>query len=312
MWENCNFVKEELAAFESYLNKKYSGNSYLNDLSQRVIVSGGKRLRPALVIISGMMGNYEREKIFPAAAAIETLHTATLIHDDIIDNAKTRRGHPTVSEKNGINIAVYTGDYLLANSILLMSESGLTTEKMERVAKASKMICVGEVNQYINRYKLMTISSYLRRIMKKTGILFSASCALGAYISGCNDDQVHTMGRLGMNLGVAFQIRDDIIDIEYDENKAGKPVANDIREGIATLPFLYAARRSEAFRKRIDEFFEGKGEAKSLIHDVIIAGGVDDARYLKERYVDKCKELILKAVHNNESAVAMEQIINWL
>ncbi|HHW47572.1 MAG TPA: polyprenyl synthetase family protein [Clostridiaceae bacterium] len=319
MWENCPFVKEELIAFESYIASKYPpGNSFLNNTSNEMILSGGKRLRPALVIISGMMGNYEREKIFPVAAAIETLHTATLIHDDIIDNAKTRRGQLTVSEKNGINLAVYTGDYLLANSILLLSESGLHSERLERVAKAAKMICIGEVNQYLNRFKMTTVNEYLRRIMKKTGILFSASCALGAYASGCSGEQVNVLERFGMNLGVAFQIRDDIIDIESDEKEAGKPVANDIREGIFTLPFLLAAKRSKAISKRIEEFLCGTVEVEGLMIDVRKAGGVDGAKKLKDRYITRCRELLSHFTPKVGSTLAadgiyaMEEILKWL
>jgi len=263
------------------------------------------------LIISGMMGNYDRKKIFPAAAAIETLHTATLIHDDIIDNAKTRRGQPTISEKNGINLAVYTGDYLLANSILLLSEAGLSAERLEHLAKAAKMICVGEVNQYLNRYKLSSIGGYLRRVMKKTGILFSASCALGAHLADCSDNLVNTMGRFGMNLGVAFQIRDDIIDIEGDEVKEGKPVVNDIREGIATLPFLVAARRADKVRMLIEGFFSGIGEAKDLLLEVVRAGGVDDALRLKNRYIGKCRSFF-SIIPSSDSINALEEVLNWL
>jgi len=319
MWENSRFVKEELKAFETYIASKYPpGNSFLNKLSSEVILSGGKRLRPALVIISGMMGNYDRGKIFPAAAAIETLHTATLIHDDIIDNAKTRRGQLTVSERNGINLAVYTGDYLLANSILLMSESGLQPDRLERVAKAAKMICIGEVNQYLSRFKMTTINGYLRRIMKKTGILFSASCAIGAYASGCSDEQVNILGRFGMNLGMAFQIRDDIIDIESDEKEAGKPVANDIREGIITLPFILAANRSKDVLKRIEDYLSGIVDVKDLMMDVRKAGGIEAAKKLKERYIEKCRKLLSHCVLEGNSTLAadgiyaMEEILSWL
>jgi heptaprenyl diphosphate synthase len=112
LWDNYNFIKEELNVFESYIKSKLPRRSgFLNEISRETILSGGKRLRPALVVLSGMTGKYEREKVFPIAAAIEILHTATLVHDDIIDNAKTRRGHPTVSEKHSINIAGYTGDF---------------------------------------------------------------------------------------------------------------------------------------------------------------------------------------------------------
>jgi len=319
MWENCSFVKEELTAFESYIAGKYpSGNSFLNKVSKEMILSGGKRLRPALVIISGMMGNYDRDKIFPAAAAIETLHTATLVHDDIIDNAKTRRGQLTVSERNGINLAVYTGDYLLANSMLLLAESGLKTDKLEHVAKAAKMICIGEVNQYLNRFKITTINGYLRRIMKKTGILFSASCAIGAYASGCSDELVSILQRFGINLGVAFQIRDDIIDIESDEKKAGKPVGNDIKEGIITLPFLLAANRSKAVLKHIEEFLSGIVEVEEIMAVVRKAGGIDEAKKLKERYVERCRELLSQCIQKASGALAadgicaMEEVLKWL
>ncbi|HOJ11754.1 MAG TPA: polyprenyl synthetase family protein [Clostridiales bacterium] len=312
MWDNCSFVKDELEAFESYLKDKYKPrNRFLSDVSQKVISSGGKRLRPALVIISGMMGDYDRTKIFPAAAAIETLHTATLIHDDIIDNSKTRRGCPTVSEKHGINLAVYTGDYLLANSILLLSESGLSTDKLDRVAKAARAICTGEVNQYLSRNKLTSVSEYLRRVMRKTGILFSASCTLGAYASGCSEKHVNVMGRIGMNLGIAFQIRDDLIDIESDETQAGKTVANDIREGIITLPFLFAAKRCEKVRKKIEEVMNGGVEIKEIINDVLTIGGADDARRLKDRYIEKCRDLSVTLPGGN-STQALDEILCWL
>ena len=344
MWNKDGFVMEELQAFNDYLIDKYkSNNKFLNDVSQKVMLSGGKRLRPALVIISGMMDgydSYDRKKIFPLAAAIETLHTATLVHDDIIDNAKTRRGQITVSEKHGINIAVYTGDYLISNSILLLAESGLSTEKLDRVAKAARMICAGEVSQYLNRYKLTSVSEYLKRVMKKTGILFSASCALGAYASNCSEKHVNIMGRVGMNIGVAFQIRDDLIDIELDKakaKKAGKPVANDIRSGIVTLPFLFSANRSETIKKSIEQLFrvpsdlsgayntDNVGEItniseitnvsdiKQIILDVIKAGGADAAKALKERYIQKSRNLLSTLpLVSNEAKQAIEEVLDWL
>lgn len=312
MWEKVESVKHELDAFESYLEEKYSDrDSFLSKTSRDVIFSGGKRIRPALIIISGMFGDYDREKAFPVAAALETLHTATLIHDDIIDCAKTRRGELTVAEKNGINLAIYTGDYLLANSMLLLSEAGLPSEKLSYVAKAARLICTGEVDQYISKFKLTSVVSYLKRVMKKTGVLFSAACALGAYVSGCDEKTVKILAKTGMNLGVAFQIRDDILDISSDERKEGKPVTNDLKGGIVTLPFILAAARSTDVREKINNLFNGDEEIKSIIHAAVAAGGIEDAVALKNKYVERCMSYI-KALPKGTASRAMQEVLGWI
>lgn len=312
MWEKSEFIKRELDVFEEYLKSKYKKKeSYLNQSSRDIIFSGGKRIRPALIIISGMLGNYDRSKIFPVAAALETLHTATLIHDDIIDSAKTRRGKLTVSEKNGINIALYTGDYLLANSMLLLSEAGLSSEYLSYVAKAAKLICSGEVNQYFSKNSISTVPGYLRRIMKKTGILFSASCALGAYVSGCDEGIVKQLGRIGMNIGIAFQIRDDILDISSDTEKEGKPVANDIKEGIVTLPFIFAAQKSLKLVHSIKAFFNSDTDIGSLIKDVVEMGGLDDSIRLKKKYISRCEQNV-DLLPLAEIRGAFKELLAWM
>jgi heptaprenyl diphosphate synthase len=293
LWNKFGYLKEELIALDLYLkNKLPRRGGILYEVSGETVFSGGKRLRPALVILCGMLGTYDREKIFPIAAAIEMLHTATLVHDDIIDNAKTRRGYPSVSEKHSINMAIYTGDFLLVESVLLLAEAGLPQDKLEYVARAVRLICLGEVNQYMTRFKLTTINGYLRRIMKKTGILFSASCALGAFAGGSSNELIKTLSRLGMYLGVAFQINDDIIDLESSEYKAGKPVGSDIREGLATLPYLYAVKQSEKVRMEIEEFFSGISDENDVIKLVRKTSGLEDTRKLKQTYIAKCRILL--------------------
>lgn len=312
MWEKHNFIKEEMAALDSYIKEKFpQKGGFLNDASKQAMLSGGKRLRPMLLILSSMFGEYSREKVFPVAAAIETLHTATLVHDDIIDNAQTRRGEPSVSAKHGINLAVYTGDYLLIKSVLLLSEAGLSTEKLKEVARALQMVCVGEVEQYMGRHKMPTPSQYLKRIMRKTGILLSASCALGAFSTGCSDEQVKLLGRFGMYYGTAFQIRDDLLDLEATADGIGKPVINDLKEGIATIPVILAARRNETLRGQLKDFFTGIGDARQIISSTLAAGGTEEARRLKERYVDKSLSL-LKAFPRTEHRNVLEESTLWL
>lgn len=312
MWDKHPFVKEEMSALEEYLLEKFpQEGGFLNEASKRIISSGGKRFRPVLAVLCGMFGDYSREKVFPVAAAIETLHTATLVHDDIIDNAETRRGQPSVAAKHGINLAVYTGDYLLVKSLLLLSEAGLPTEKLREVARALQMVCVGEVEQYLGRHKIPTPRQYLKRIMRKTGILLSASCALGAFSTGCSDEEVKLLGRFGMYFGAAFQIRDDLLDIEATGARIGKPVINDIREGIVTIPAIFAARREAAVRRQLEDFLDGTGEARSIISSILAAGGAEEARQLKERYVGKSLEL-LKSFPRTAHRKALEEGVIWL
>lgn len=320
MFGTIPFIQNEIREFETYFLDKYAQDSrFLNRLSEDIINSGGKRLRPALAIISGMANNYSREKVFPLAAAIETLHTATLVHDDIIDEAKTRRGKPTISEKHGINMAVYTGDYLLANSFKFLAESGLKPDKLEMMAKASRMICMGEVNQYVNRYRVTTIPNYLKRIMRKTGVLFAASCAMGAFASDCDQKNVRAMTKLGMNMGIIFQIKDDLIDLDKELSKdEGKPVFNDIKSGIATLPFIYAGIRSDRLKLKIEKYFAqpdmaGEDDIELIVDEVINAGGITASMNLKARYLDKAETIISRIEGlSSETKMGFEVFLSYL
>ena len=195
MWSKYPVINEELTAFEEYLETVLvSRSKFLTNASKDAVLSGGKRLRPAFTIIAALHGKYDREKVFPAAASVEILHAATLVHDDIIDNAKTRRGKETLSEKHNTNLAVYTGDYLLTKSLKLLIKTGLKPEKLDVLARAITLLCEGEVNQYLNKYSVSSVYNYLKRILGKTGVLFSASLVLGAKTANLSDDIARHFG----------------------------------------------------------------------------------------------------------------------
>ncbi|NLT18265.1 MAG: polyprenyl synthetase family protein, partial [Clostridiales bacterium] len=241
MWSKFPVINEELTAFEEYLETVLvSRSEFLTNASKDAVLSGGKRLRPAFTILAALHGDYDRKRVFPAAASVEILHAATLVHDDIIDNAKTRRGKETLSEKHNTNLAVYTGDYLLTKSLKLLIKTGLKPEKLDVLARAITLLCEGEVDQYLNKYSVSSVYNYLKRILGKTGVLFSASMALGAKIANLSDEVARYFSRFGLSFGAAFQIRDDLLDILSDPSKEGKPVLNDLKEGIATLPVIMA------------------------------------------------------------------------
>ena len=312
MWSKYPVINEELTAFEEYLETVLvSRSKFLTNASKDAVLSGGKRLRPAFTIIAALHGKYDREKVFPAAASVEILHAATLVHDDIIDNAKTRRGKETLSEKHNTNLAVYTGDYLLTKSLKLLIKTGLKPEKLDVLARAITLLCEGEVDQYLNKYSVSSVYNYLKRILGKTGVLFSASLVLGAKTANLSDDIARQFGRFGFSFGAAFQIRDDLLDIFSDSSKEGKPVLNDLKEGVATLPVIMAVRNKPEILKEVNVFFDGHGDINTILNSIKLSGGVKDTEKLKDRYKEKCRQYIEKIPYTPYTD-AMSEIVNWL
>jgi heptaprenyl diphosphate synthase len=312
LWSKFPVIEKELTAFEQYLEiVMTSKNKFLMNASKDAVLSGGKRLRPAFTIIAAMHGDYDRKRVFSAAASVEVLHAATLVHDDIIDNAKTRRGKVTLSEKHNINLAVYTGDYLLTKSLRLLLKTGLKPEKLDILARAIALLCEGEVEQYISKYRVASVYDYLKRILGKTGVLFSTSLVLGAKTANLSDDTARLFGRFGLSFGAAFQIRDDLIDILSDQSKEGKPVFNDLKQGIATLPVIMAVKNNPALLEQVNVFFGGNGDINSLMNNINKSGGVKDAKKLKDRYIEKCRSYIEKIPYTHYTD-AMSEIVGWL
>lgn len=292
-------LKTELEIFEQLLREQFGSkrniNSYLDGLSLNIIESGGKRLRPAMTVSSAMLGSYERDKVLKAALSVELLHTATLVHDDIIDESPLRRSSPTVYAQKGANTAVFTGDYLLIKSILALAGAGLPRTYLEQLARAVEAVCVGEVEQFRCRGSLPGFKTYLSRITRKTGFLFAAACAAGAHLGGLPEESVKLAVRFGGYYGIAFQIRDDLLDILGEQSRLGKPTGNDLGEGIFTLPVLLAAGRDKATAELVLSLYndECAGEKISVIIDKVTeSGGIDEAETILKRYVERAEKYL--------------------
>ena len=203
--------------------------------------SGGKRLRPAFVLLGGAFGNKAQTHLAEIAAGVELLHMATLVHDDIIDDSPTRRGEPTVQARFGKDVAVFTGDFLLTRAMLLMS-AGKADERLRDLARAMLHICEGEVGQYADRFRTASLLRYLKRIHGKTAALFSLSLAMGAHQTGADEDVCRRLAKYGMFFGMAFQIYDDMLDYMATSKQVGKPVGHDVLSGVYTLPLLMALK----------------------------------------------------------------------
>lgn len=203
--------------------------------------AGGKRLRPALVLLFARMGEYDMHRLEPAAMAVELTHAATLVHDDVIDRSPVRRGRPTAVATLGEARAIVVADFYFAKAYLEASRCG--AEVVAVLARAVMQICAGELMQQdsLHHYRA-PVSQYLHRIEQKTASLVSASCEIGALVAGLPASARRSAAQYGRELGMAFQITDDVLDYVGASGEMGKPVGHDLAEGNATLPLLLALR----------------------------------------------------------------------
>lgn len=253
---------------------------------EAMIEAGGKMLRPALVLIAGRYRGAESKKLYTLGAALEMLHTATLVHDDILDDAATRRGRPALHATVGAKAAVLIGDYLFARCFSLMDEAIEDREGLS-AARVVERICEGEINQSRERYSLEGgMRAYRRRICAKTAALIAASLTLGAREGGCSDLDVQRFRRIGYDLGMGFQVIDDLLDFDGTGAETGKPVARDLADGVFTAPVIHAlaSPRGDKLRsllKKTPYSHETLMRAVALIRD---AGGVASARRTATAY----------------------------
>jgi len=215
------------------------------------LAAGGKRLRPLLVFLSAPAASRARADLVRAAAAIELMHMATLVHDDVLDRAALRRGQPTVWSTDGDAIAAATGDYLFARAFGVLAETG-DMPAIELLARCALGLSEGEAMQIVqSRRPETTPEEYLERCTLKTGRLFAAACALGARLGGLDDADVEELATFGRCLGLAFQVADDVLDCGGTTASTGKPIGTDLLAGVATLPLLIAARYDAAVHAAI-------------------------------------------------------------
>ncbi len=238
----------------------------------QIIESGGKMLRPALVILGAKLGKYKSERIIPIAACVELLHTATLIHDDIIDESKLRRGTETVHSRYSKEVAVLVGDYIFAKTFDILS-GDYPAEMLKNLSHSIMSICVGELSQFSYRYSdTLDLDHYLEIIAGKTAALFSMSLFAGAYEANVSNQNQQALVQAGYCIGMMFQIIDDCLDFVGNTTDIGKNIENDIKKGDITLPMLYAL----------------KNDASGSLNDMIFGGGMTTEQ------IAKIKELVIE------------------
>ncbi len=289
-------VKDDLAEIESAI--KNNLNPYLDLTSQvarHILFSGGKRLRPLLMVlcanICGYSGNYD--KVF--STIFEYLHAATLLHDDLVDEATMRRGKPVAHKIWDNPTTVLTGDFLLARSLSIAAETG-RPEIIRVVAEITENMSQGEIQQLMRKGSLdVTESEYIEVIKRKTAFLFKGACKSGALIANAPEKEEEALALYGLNLGIAFQMADDLLDYTLDSYTLGKKVGADLREGKLTLPVIYALNEADrADRYDMEKIIKNKNfsmdEFETLIYLMEKYGGQQYTRKLAEEHISSAKE----------------------
>jgi octaprenyl-diphosphate synthase len=244
------------------------------------IESHGKRLRPALALLAGGATGAIGTEHLDLAVVVELIHAATLVHDDVLDGADTRRGQPTANAKWGNSLSVLLGDCLFAHALKLGS-GFRSPEMMRRLAEAASEVCSGEIVQTQRRFDLkLSVPDYYRIIEMKTGALFAVATELGAFLNEAAPAVIAALRTFGLRLGTAYQIYDDVVDLAGDEAKAGKTLGSDLRKGKLTLPILYLLQNAEeAERESICNIILGarEDEVSTLVRKAVESGAIKSA-----------------------------------
>ncbi|MCF7890472.1 polyprenyl synthetase family protein [Candidatus Bipolaricaulota bacterium] len=298
-------IKNDLIRLEEELAELVDSNLQpLTGSSSYLLNSGGKRLRPALVLLSGKLFDYKFEKVKPLAIAVEFVHMASLVHDDVIDDSRFRRGSEAVNYKWGNKVAVLSGDLLYtfaASSLTKLEDSKYLKHLLEAALEMTR----GQANQTINgdHYKL-SFKEYIKRIRQKTGLLMGKSCLLGAKATGAGKADQQKMEDYGLNLGLSFQITDDLKDLIGSREELGKEPGNDLKEGTLTLPIMIALEespRSEILRNLLGREDPKRNEIEKGIEIVKGSGAIEESLKYSKKFADKAKAALPVARQNQEA-----------
>jgi heptaprenyl diphosphate synthase len=295
-----SFLNSDINIVEKELENTIQTESLLlRQASLHLLQAGGKRIRPVFVLLAGKFGKYDMNVIKHVAVALELIHMASLVHDDVIDDAELRRGKPTIKSKWDNRIAMYTGDYIFALATELMTkiENPLAHQILSNTIVE---VCIGEIEQIKDKYRFdQNLRDYLRRIKRKTALLIAASCQLGAIAAGV-DEKIHKkLFRFGYYVGMSFQIIDDVLDFTATEKELGKPAGSDLIQGNITLPVLYAMSDSN-IKQKIFEVHEDMDQSELIIIINMIknSGAIERSFEMSDRYLDKALQILNELPEN--------------
>jgi heptaprenyl diphosphate synthase len=297
---------EEFLAIESE-----SPFSPLTEISQHLLLAGGKRVRPVLVFLAGQFGKPDIDRLAKVSAAIEFVHVATLYHDDVMDEALLRRGVESANAKYGNTNAILAGDFLFSRASAIAAELGPYV--VTALADTLSVLCQGQIREAMGAGNVDPVQHYLEVLKQKTGSLIQTSATLGAYVSGADDLVSAALSNYAQNIGLAFQISDDILDLNGNSAKSGKTIGKDLLEGIHTLPVLSALTHDKdgELKSLLEQVEKNPELIEKTITKVTALGGFDVAGLHLESLIDQAMTS-LDLVPKGSARDALVQFGEWL
>jgi heptaprenyl diphosphate synthase len=309
-----SFLNSDLRAVEKELEETVQADyAQLSEAALHLLQAGGKRIRPVFVLLAAKFGDYDIERIKHVAVALELIHMASLVHDDVIDDAELRRGRQTIKAKWSNRFAMYTGDYMFARSLERMTYLGNPLAH-QVLANTIVEVCRGEIEQIKDKYRFdQNLRCYLRRIKRKTALLIAASCQLGAIAADAPREVAERLYLFGYYVGMSFQITDDILDFTGTEAQLGKPAGSDLLQGNVTLPVLFAME-NEQLKAKITTVVRPEttpGEMKEIIALIKQTDAIEKSYELSDRYLQKALR-VLETLPNNKARSTLYDIAKYI
>ncbi len=309
-------VEKELHTFDLAFSQSLQSDSpKMQEVANHILQSNGKRIRPVVLLLSALLAGKVTSVSIESAVLIELLHTASLLHDDVVDETEKRRGRPSANAVFDNKVAILSGDFILSISLQKAIVIG-DLRILSVFGQLGKHLSLGELNQLTNvRNLIIQEESYLKVIREKTATLFSACTEIGALSAGASDEEVAKLRSYGENIGMCFQIQDDIFDY-FDSAVLGKPTGNDIREGKVTLPLLYAIEKAgENDKNRIMTILREQDFSEENIKSLTLfakeSGGVEYARKKMQVYALQAKES-LHIFPDGEAKTALLKLVDYV
>jgi heptaprenyl diphosphate synthase len=308
-------VRDGVARIEGLMAAELGkADELMAEAVQHLFQAGGKRFRPLFTVLSAQLGpDPDNWQVTVAGAVIESVHLATLYHDDVMDEAQVRRGADSANARWGNNIAILAGDYLFATASRLVAQLG--PDAVLVIADTFAQLVTGQMRETRGVVEgADSVEHYLKVVYEKTACLIAASGTFGATFSGADDEQIQRLGRLGGIVGTAFQISDDIIDIDSDPDESGKLPGTDLREGVHTLPVLYALRESGPEAKRLRELLDGPVEDDAKVAEALAllrsSRGIAQAKETVAQYAVQARDE-LAALPDVPGRVALANLVDY-
>jgi geranylgeranyl pyrophosphate synthase len=313
-----DLVKDDLQRVETRLHdiplQSDSDLELVTEAIGHLLDAGGKRIRPALTLLTGRLYPADSDKIVSMAAAVEMLHTATLVHDDVVDGSLLRRGSPTLNAHWSPGATILTGDYMFARAADLAAQTD-NVRVMQIFARTLMTIVSGELRQLFgDATRRQTREDYFKRIYAKTASMFELATEAAGVLIDASEDEILALRQYGHDLGIAFQIMDDVLDFIGDASQVGKPVANDLRQGIVTLPVIDYLDTHPLDQRVTDLLRSGQHNDEvvlPIVADVRASGAVDRAVAEARDYVHSAQQRLLK-LPDNEACQSMMTVADYV